>query len=209
MSTKEHEAAADLLARELLEACVRVPDAYLIQTMRPLVAAALADAVRVAREEDALRHCGSTDDHYCGVCDTVERNAVIRQRKLTAAIAQRAGEGDATAKLKEKAMECPTCASPRPFLHPAVQEGGEVQPCPDAWHFHANGAGHTCNSMCREGDATPGPEPDRCGIYDEQAEYPDKYANEGRCPACGEYVEDVTTCGCPGLATPPKKGTGR
>jgi hypothetical protein len=29
---------------------------------------------------------------------------------------------------------CPTCDSPRPGLHPAVQEGGEVQPCPDDFH---------------------------------------------------------------------------
>lgn len=29
---------------------------------------------------------------------------------------------------------CPTCNSPLPKLHPAVQQGGEVQPCKDSWH---------------------------------------------------------------------------
>jgi hypothetical protein len=29
---------------------------------------------------------------------------------------------------------CPTCNSPRPTSHPAMAEGGEVQPCKDPWH---------------------------------------------------------------------------
>lgn len=29
---------------------------------------------------------------------------------------------------------CPTCDSPQPHLHPAMQHGGEVQPCTDPWH---------------------------------------------------------------------------
>jgi hypothetical protein len=29
---------------------------------------------------------------------------------------------------------CPTCESPAPAMHPAMQVGGEVQPCRDAWH---------------------------------------------------------------------------
>ena len=29
---------------------------------------------------------------------------------------------------------CPTCTSPAPHLHPAVQHEGEVQPCRDPWH---------------------------------------------------------------------------
>ena len=31
-------------------------------------------------------------------------------------------------------MPCPTCGSPDPKRHPAVQWEGEVQPCSDAWH---------------------------------------------------------------------------
>lgn len=31
-------------------------------------------------------------------------------------------------------MRCPTCTSPAPHLHPAVQHEGEVQPCPDEYH---------------------------------------------------------------------------
>jgi hypothetical protein len=30
--------------------------------------------------------------------------------------------------------KCPTCESPQPHLHPAVQHEGEVQPCGDAFH---------------------------------------------------------------------------
>jgi hypothetical protein len=29
---------------------------------------------------------------------------------------------------------CPSCESPDPALHPAVQHEGEVQPCSDGWH---------------------------------------------------------------------------
>ena len=29
---------------------------------------------------------------------------------------------------------CPTCTSPAPRLHPAMQFEGEVQPCKDQWH---------------------------------------------------------------------------
>ncbi len=34
----------------------------------------------------------------------------------------------------ETPMRCPRCESTHPRLHPAMQEGGEVQPCPDPWH---------------------------------------------------------------------------
>ena len=32
-------------------------------------------------------------------------------------------------------MPCPTCESKHPHLHPAVQVGGEVQLCADAFHL--------------------------------------------------------------------------
>lgn len=30
--------------------------------------------------------------------------------------------------------KCPTCESPQPHLHPAVQHEGEVHLCRDPWH---------------------------------------------------------------------------
>lgn len=30
--------------------------------------------------------------------------------------------------------KCPRCDSPAPHLHPAIQCGGEVQPCTDPYH---------------------------------------------------------------------------
>lgn len=34
-------------------------------------------------------------------------------------------------------MKCPTCDSPSPELHPAVQHEGEVEVCRDLFHAHA------------------------------------------------------------------------
>ena len=34
-------------------------------------------------------------------------------------------------------MKCPTCNSPAPHLHPAVQVGGEVETCIDGFHLEA------------------------------------------------------------------------
>lgn len=31
--------------------------------------------------------------------------------------------------------KCPKCLSPAPHLHPAMQCGGEVQPCSDVFHL--------------------------------------------------------------------------
>jgi hypothetical protein len=33
-----------------------------------------------------------------------------------------------------KTTRCPTCNSPSPELHPAMQHGGEIQLCGDVWH---------------------------------------------------------------------------
>lgn len=35
-------------------------------------------------------------------------------------------------------MKCPTCNSPSPHLHPAMNCGGEVQPCSDKFHTESN-----------------------------------------------------------------------
>lgn len=34
----------------------------------------------------------------------------------------------------EVTQRCPTCTSPSPELHPAMQHEGEVEICKDAWH---------------------------------------------------------------------------
>lgn len=38
---------------------------------------------------------------------------------------------------REAVTRCPTCDSPAPHLHPAVQHEGEVQVCRDAFHDRA------------------------------------------------------------------------
>lgn len=40
----------------------------------------------------------------------------------------------ATHPIAARRDNCPTCDSPAPHLHPAVQYGGEVQPCRDRFH---------------------------------------------------------------------------
>lgn len=35
----------------------------------------------------------------------------------------------------DEMSKCKTCDSPRPHLHPAMNNGGEVQPCKDKFHL--------------------------------------------------------------------------
>lgn len=48
--------------------------------------------------------------------------------------------------------KCPTCESPQPHLHPAVQYEGEVQPCGDAYHLRVT-AQNTAEKIARMREA--------------------------------------------------------
>lgn len=48
---------------------------------------------------------------------------------------------------------CPRCDSPQPRLHPAVQHGGEVQPCPHPWHHDEETTGRGGPPMSAESPA--------------------------------------------------------
>jgi hypothetical protein len=57
-------------------------------------------------------------------------------------------------------MKCPTCKSPSPELHPAVQHEGEVETCVDEFHLRLtpmNHAGYV--SMVKEKRIAKGLEP--------------------------------------------------
>jgi hypothetical protein len=47
---------------------------------------------------------------------------------------ERLAANRAAASQAPRPRNCPTCNSPQPKLHPAVQWEGEVQPCADQWH---------------------------------------------------------------------------
>lgn len=50
-----------------------------------------------------------------------------------------------------RSARCPSCDSPDPKRHPAMQHGGEVQLCFDAWHGDSRGCASNCGRQ-----ATPG-----------------------------------------------------
>jgi hypothetical protein len=89
----------------------------------------------------------------------------------------------------EGTPRCPRCDSPKPFLHPAVQSEGEVQPCEHPWHLHPRDVGHSCHSECRE--APRPPEPDT----------PSAEPHGGHKPGCVYYAEGeprlpYASCSC-------------
>lgn len=72
------------------------------------------------------------DDHYAEfeMNDFYDRVEVPMWRQVNARIemSKRAGR---------EPKRCPTCDSPDPSKHPAMQFEGEVQVCRDGWHLRA------------------------------------------------------------------------
>lgn len=90
-------------------------------------------------ELEALRsRDGAIAEELRAVADSYEVDG--SRPKLVSFLRERADrlvseEAGAEEKPKENAMQhCPTCDSPAPQLHPAVQHEGEVQPCADPYH---------------------------------------------------------------------------
>lgn len=67
---------------------------------------------------------------------------------------------------KARPTRCPTCDSPSPEKHPAMQFEGEVQPCSDAWH-------------------QPTPADPKKALDSYRPEIMQAVANAERCPRCG------------------------
>lgn len=91
-------------------------------------------------------------------CDRDEARALVRRLHERATDATFLARAEAIRKWTH-AGHCPTCDSPAPNLHPAVQFEGEVSPCDDP--FHASPSPGAVNAMAggdsraRFGDGSP------------------------------------------------------
>lgn len=86
--------------------------------------------------EEALRKIRAAYSGECGCVDHVTEdccNAVGEPCAFclsSAALALPASGSEPSGRVER----CPTCTSPSPELHPAVQYEGEVEVCRDSWH---------------------------------------------------------------------------
>lgn len=82
---------------------------------------------------------------------------------------------------------CPTCTSPDPKLHPAMQHEAEVEICKDSWHGpvtnEATPSVEEAYEFLRERDAELGPRPDNPVRQASPLDYFDM-----RCPECGQMM---------------------
>ncbi len=92
---------------------------------------AVARALQMCVTQDVMQTDAGARQLLGAVKHILASHLAEQRERYLEARRRKAPEPGTAAPAPEK---CPTCASPAPHLHPAVQEGGEVQPCRDDFH---------------------------------------------------------------------------